>query len=198
MDLLGALKWLRSNLGWFYVNRRAQEKLSSRLKRKNVSFVLFVLIFLLPTWKAGSMVANIALHGYCFYNLTQGCFQRSTGIFVNYLDAFQERSKAQRKVNRKKKRGSHGWEREREETLPSPSSFLAVGEDGKKRGQIGKISASEGSRAVAWGRRKNATLSLRQTGLSARFTRRFFFFFPQRGAWSQITWFLPLCFPSAS
>ena len=35
-------------------------------------------------------VANIALHGYCFYNLTQGCFQRSTGIFVNYLDAFQE------------------------------------------------------------------------------------------------------------
>ena len=40
------------------------------------------------------MVANIALHGYCFYNLTQGCFERSTGIFVNYLDeyldAFQE------------------------------------------------------------------------------------------------------------
>ena len=57
--------------------------------------------------------------------------------------------KGPKKVNRKKKRGSHGWEREREETLPSPSSFLAVGEDGKKRGQIGKISASEGSRAVA-------------------------------------------------
>ena len=28
------------------------------------------------------MVANIALHGYCFYNLTQGCFQRSTGILL--------------------------------------------------------------------------------------------------------------------
>ena len=39
-------------------------------------------------------------------------------------------------------------EREREETLPSPSSFLAVGKEGKKRGQIGNISASEGSRAV--------------------------------------------------
>ena len=36
------------------------------------------------------MVANIALHGYWFYNLTQGCFERSTGSFVNYLDAFQE------------------------------------------------------------------------------------------------------------
>ena len=95
-------------------------------------------------------------------------------------------------MSRKKKRGSHGWEKEREETLPSPSSFLEVGEEGKKQGQIGKISASEGSRAVAWGRRKNATLSLPQTGLSVRFARRFFFFFPQRGAWSQITWFLPL------
>ena len=75
---------------------------------------------------------------------------------------------------------------------PSPLPLRFQQEEGKKRGQIGKISASEGSRAVAWGRRKNATLSLRQTGLSARFTRRFFFFFPQRGAWSQITWFLPL------
>ena len=36
------------------------------------------------------MVANIALQGYCFYNLTQECFERSTGIFVNYLEAFQE------------------------------------------------------------------------------------------------------------
>ena len=97
------------------------------------------------------MVANIALQGYCFYNLTQG--------------------KAQRKVSRKKKRGSHGWEREREETLPSASLFLAVGKEGKKRGQIGNISASKGSRAVAWERRKNATLFLRQTGLSARFAR---------------------------
>ena len=45
---------------------------------------------------------------------------------------------------------------------------------------------------MAWGGRKNATLSLPQTGLSARFARRFVFFFPQCGAWSQITWFLPL------
>ena len=75
---------------------------------------------------------------------------------------------------------------------PSPLPLRFQQEEGKKRGQIGNISASEGSRAVAWGRRKNATLSLPQTGLSARFARRFFFFFPQCRAWSQITWFLPL------
>ena len=178
MDLLGALKCLRSNLGWFYVNRRAQEKLSSRLKRKNVSFVLFVLIFLLPTWKAGSIVANIALQGYCFYNLTQG--------------------KAQRKVSRKKKRGSHGWDREREETLPSASLFLAVGKEGKKRGQIGNISASEGSRAVAWERRKNATLFLRQTGLSARFARWFFSFSPNAELGPRLLGFFRFYFPSTS
>ena len=50
MDLLGALKWLIKVESWMILrNRRAQEKVSSRLKRKNVSFVLFVLIFLLPT-----------------------------------------------------------------------------------------------------------------------------------------------------
>ena len=114
-------------------------------------------------------------------------FGQSSILAVTDNDS--SRSKTQRKVSREKKRGSHGWKREREETLPSPSSFLAVGKEGKKRGQIGNISASKGSRAVVWGRRKNATLSLPQTGLSAR---RFFFFFPQRGAWSQITWFLPL------
>ena len=40
----------------------------------------------------------------------------------------------------------------------------AVGEKGKKRGQIEKISAKEASRAVAWGREKGgATLFPPQT-----------------------------------
>ena len=89
-------------------------------------------------------------------------------------------------------------EREREETLPSPSSFLAVGKEGKKRGQIGNISASEGSRAVAWGRRKNATLSLPQTGLSARFAYRFFSFSPNAELGPRLLGFFRSYFPSAS
>ena len=75
---------------------------------------------------------------------------------------------------------------------PSPLPLRFQQEEGKKRGQIGNISASEGSRAVAWGRRKNASFSLPQTGLSARSARRYFFFFPQCRAWSQTTWFFPL------
>lgn len=181
-----SLEMVKVESWMIYVNRLAQEKVSRRLKKKNVSFVLFVLIFLLPTWKAGSMLANIALHGYCFDNLTQG--------------------KAQRKVSRKKKRGSHGWERERQETLPTPSSFLAVGEEGKIRGQIGNISASKGSRAVVWGGRKNATLSLPQTGLSAPFARRLFFFAdadflsfsPKAELGPRLLGFFRSCFPSAS
>ena len=41
-------------------------------------------------------------------------------------DDDSSRSKAQRKVSRKKKRGSQDWEKEREETLPSPSSLLPL------------------------------------------------------------------------
>ena len=61
-------------------------------------------------------------------------------------------------------------------------------------GQIGKISASEASRAVAWGKGKGGHPFPSQDYLSARFARQFFFFrprrlfstfFPQCGAWSQ-------------
>ena len=64
---------------------------------------------------------------------------------------------------------------------------LCSGEKGKKRGQIGKISASEASLAVAWGGGKGPYY------LSASFADRFVFspmlifysLFPQCGAWSQ-------------
>ena len=57
----------------------------------------------------------------------------------------------------------------------------AVGEKGKKRGQIGQISASEASPAVAWG-----------DYLSEPFFfffayAAFFSFFPQCGVWSLAT-----------
>ena len=52
-----------------------------------------------------------------------------------------------------------------------------VGEKSKKRGQIGKISASEARRAVAWGGGKGATLSPSLGYLSARFAPQFLFFF---------------------
>lgn len=59
------LKWERSNLGLFYVNRRAQEKVSSRSKRKKVLSCFLSWHFLLTTWKGGSVVAKIASHGFC-------------------------------------------------------------------------------------------------------------------------------------
>ena len=59
-------------------------------------------------------------------------------------------------------------------------SGSALREKGKKRGQIGKISASEASPAVSWGGGK-VNLKGRHSFpfpdyLSARFARRFFFF----------------------
>ena len=44
-----SLEMVKVESWMIYVNCLAQEKVSRRLKRKNVSFVLFVLIFLLPT-----------------------------------------------------------------------------------------------------------------------------------------------------
>ena len=71
----------------------------------------------------------------------------------------------------------------------------AVREKGKKRGQIGKISASEASPAVSWGGGKGRHSFPFPDYLSTRFARRFFFsrtliffsFFPQCWAWSQAT-----------
>ena len=57
-------------------------------------------------------------------------------------------------------------------TVISPGPGSAVGEKGKNRGQIGKMSAKE---AVAWGRGKGGTTLFPSSGyLSARFARRFF------------------------
>ena len=103
-------------------------------------------------------------------------------------------------MNRKKKRGSHGWEREREETLPSPSSFLAG-----RRWKTGSNRKHIGERRVPSGglRREKKHHPLPSSGRPLRSLRspsfffrppRFFFFFPQCGAWSQTTWFLPLLF----
>ena len=105
-------------------------------------------------------------------------------------------------MSRKKKRGSHGWEREREETLPSPSSFLAVGKEGKKTGSNRKHIGEQREPSGGLRREKKRypfpspdrpLRSLRSPTFFFR-RRRFFVFFLQSGAWSQTTWFLPLLF----
>ena len=61
------------------------------------------------------------------------------------------------------------------------------GKKGKKRGQIGKISAKEMSRAVAWGGGKGgATFSPPQTTSRLASLADFFLLFPHGGAWSQV------------
>ena len=72
------------------------------------------------------------------------------------------------------------WKKLISYSIPSLGPGSAVGEKGKKRGQIGEISASEASPAVAWGGRKG---SLRHPFPSpdypsAHFARWFFFLFP--------------------
>ena len=64
-------------------------------------------------------------------------------------------------------------------TVISPGPGSAVGEKGKKRGQIGKISAKEASRGVTWGRGKGgATLFPPQTTSRLASLADFFSFFP--------------------
>ena len=61
-----------------------------------------------------------------------------------------------------------------------------MGEKGKNRGQIGKMSAKEASRAVAWGRGKGgATFSPPQTTSRLASLADFFLLFPHGGACSQ-------------
>ena len=70
---------------------------------------------------------------------------------------------------------------------PGPGPGSAVGENGKKRGQIGKISAKEASRGVTWGGGKGgATLSPPQTASQLASLADFFLLFPHGGAWSQV------------
>ena len=125
-------------------------------------------------------------------------FGQSSILAVTDNDS--SRSKTQRKVSREKKRGSHGWKREREETLPSPSSFLAG-----RRWKTGSNRKHIGERRVPSGgpRREKKHHPLPSSGRPLRSLRspsfffrprRLFFFFPQCGAWSQTTWFLPLLF----
>ena len=83
------------------------------------------------------------------------------------------------------------------DSVPSLGPGSAVGEKGKKRGQIGEISASEASPAMAWGGRKgslkaSATLSPLQTTSRLASLADFFSFFPQCGAWSKATLSFPL------
>ena len=61
-----------------------------------------------------------------------------------------------------------------------------MGEKGKNRGQIGKISAKEARRAVAWGGGKaGATFSPPQTTSRLASLADFFLLFPHCGACSQ-------------
>ena len=71
-------------------------------------------------------------------------------------------------------------------TVISPGPGSAVGEKGKKRGQIGKISAKEASRVVTWGRGKgSAALFPPQTTSRLAPLANFFLLFPHGGALSQ-------------
>ena len=61
-----------------------------------------------------------------------------------------------------------------------------MGEKGKKRGQIGEISAKEASQRVTWGGGKaGATLSPPQTASQLALLADFFLLFSLCGAWSQ-------------